>query len=114
MDRRTPDQPMLPIVFGLLQDLEDRDRRRQHLHVAAGRADDFADRGTRRRVHDLAGGWQRTTNSRGRVRYRRPAQFAPTRRSPAPDRHPAGVVETTLRVPPDLADTDRPLSGAPD
>ena len=59
MARRAPDQPMLPRVSGLLQDMEDRDRRRQPLHVVAGRSDDLADRGARWRLHDLEGRWQR-------------------------------------------------------
>ena len=36
------DQPVLPRVPRLLQDLEDGDSRRQYLHVAAGGADDLA------------------------------------------------------------------------
>ena len=63
MDRRAPDQPMLPRVSGLLQDMEDRHRRRQSLHVVAGRSDDLADRGARRRLHDLEGRWQRADAS---------------------------------------------------
>ena len=59
MDRRAADRPVLPRVPGLVQDLEDRDRRRQYLHVAAGGADDLADRGARRRLHDLGGRRQR-------------------------------------------------------
>ena len=53
--RRTSDQSMLPRFSGLLQDLEDRNRRRQYLHVAAGRTDDLTDVGARWHLHDLAG-----------------------------------------------------------
>ena len=45
---------VLQRVPGLVQDLERGDGRRQHLHVAAGRADDLADRRARRRLHALA------------------------------------------------------------
>jgi hypothetical protein len=51
----TPDQPMLPRLSRVLQDMEDCDRRRQSLHVVAGRADDLADICTRRRLHGLEG-----------------------------------------------------------
>ena len=63
MDRLAADRPMLPRVPRLLQDLEDRDRRRQSLHVVAGRPDDRADRGARWRLHDLEGRRQRAARS---------------------------------------------------
>ena len=72
LDRAHPDQPMLPRVPRLLQDLEDRDRRRQYLHVAAGGTDDLADVGARRRLHHLAGRRRRAEDRRRRFRHRQP------------------------------------------
>ena len=45
---------VLQRVFGVIQDLECRHRRRQHLHVVAGRPDDLADRRTRRNLYAVA------------------------------------------------------------
>ena len=42
---------VLQLVPGVVQDLERGHRRRQHLHVAAGRADDLADRRARGDLH---------------------------------------------------------------
>ncbi len=50
---------VLQRVPRLLQDLERGHGRRQHLHVAAGGADDLADRGAGRRLHALAARRQR-------------------------------------------------------
>ena len=78
--RRAADQPMLPRLSRLVQDLEDGDRRRQSLHVAAGGADDLADLGARRRLHDLAGRRRRAEELRSPISS--PAT-APTCSSPA-------------------------------
>ena len=64
LDRRAPDRPMLPRVPRLVQDLEDGDRRRQYLHVAAGGTDDLADR--RRSMASARSG--RPTAASGRFR----------------------------------------------
>ena len=54
MDGGPAVRPMLRRVPDVVQDLERGDRRRQHLHVAAGRPDDLADRRARGRLHALA------------------------------------------------------------
>src|SRR5712671_6419640 len=86
LDRLAADQPVLPRVSGLVQDLEDRNRGRQHLHVVAGRTDNRADHGARWRLHHLAGRWRRAEDRRRRLRHRRSAQCARARRSLASDR----------------------------
>ena len=96
----------------LLQDMEDGDRRRQHLHVAAGGADDLAHLGARRHLHDLAGRRRRAENCGRRFRHRRPAQRTRAGRSVAAGRYPARGLEAAFGVPPDFADAGRPLGGA--
>ena len=102
--------------LGFVQDLERGHRRRQHLHVAAGRADDLADRRRSRRIYTL---WPRDARA--------------ARRSPAVDfvtgNHanvlqpgellrsihlPAIGAGEALRVPPRLAHPSRPLGRAAD
>ena len=56
--RTGPAAPLLQLccqcASGVVQDLERGDRRRQHLHVAAGRPDDLADACARRHLHAVA------------------------------------------------------------
>ena len=65
-----------PRLSRLVQDLEHGDGRRQPVHVAAGRADDLADRRARRRLHALGGGRRRAENPGRRFRHRPAAQRA--------------------------------------
>ena len=57
---------MLPVVPGLIQNLERGDGRRQSVHGVAGGTDDLADRGIGRHVHDLDASRQRTARCRHR------------------------------------------------
>src|SRR5258706_11383578 len=114
MARRAGDQSMLPRVPGVLQDLEERNRRRQSLHVVAGRPDDLADVSARWRLHDLESRWQRAEDQRRRLRHRRPAQRAGTGRSAAANRYPAGSSEAADSVSPDFVDTGRAFGGSAD
>ena len=106
LGRRAADRPMLPRLSRLVQDLEHGDRRRQYLHVAAGRADDLADRRARWRLHDL----ERRTAASGRCRSSISSPATQTQRaqtpgeSAAPDRYAVGGADAPRRVPPDLAD----------
>ena len=59
-------------VPDVVQDLERGDRRRQRLHVAAGRRHDLADRGARRRLHAVAAQRQAAPGSGRRLRHRQP------------------------------------------
>src|SRR5258705_166030 len=114
MARRAGDQSMLPRVPGVLQDLEERNRRRQSLHVVAGRPDDLADVSARWRLHDLESRWQPAEDQRRRLRHRRPAQRAGTGRSAAANRYPAGSTEATDSVSPDFVDAGRAFGGSAD
>src|SRR5258706_2134928 len=114
MDRRPPDRPMLPRVSGVLQDLENRDRRRQSLHVVAGRTDDRADGRARWHLHNLEGRWQRAARQRRRLCHRQPAQRAGAGRPVTADRYSPRGAEAALRVSPDFADPGRPVGGAVD
>ena len=101
--RRVPD---------VLQDLERRDRRRQRLHVAAGRRHDLADRGARRRLHPVAARRQAAPGSGRRLRHRQPYQRAAEGRAAALD-PPArvGAVQALCHAP-GVAHPPRPLGGA--
>src|SRR5258705_6688191 len=114
MARRAGDQSMLPRVPGVLQDLEERNRRRQSLHVVAGRPDDLADVSARWRLHDLESRWQPAEDQRRRLRHRRPAQRAGTGRSAAANRYPAGSTEAADSVSPDFVDAGRAFGGSAD
>ena len=63
-------------VFGFVQDLECRHRRRQHLHVVAGRPDDLADRGARRNLYVMAAQRAAARRPLRRLRYRKPHQHS--------------------------------------
>src|SRR5258708_30619246 len=103
MARRAPDQSMLPRVPGLLQNLEDRNRRWKSLHGVAGRADDLTDIGARRDLHDLEGRRQRAESEGSRLRHWRSAQRAPPARSAAANRNSAPRFEATHSLSPYLA-----------
>ncbi len=79
LDRIAPDQSMLPRLPRFFQDLEDRNGRRQSLHVATGRPDDRAHRRARWGLHDLEGRWQRGHGRRRGLRHRRSEQCAACR-----------------------------------
>ena len=71
--RHGPPRPcsnVLPLAAGVVQDLERRDGRRQHLHVAAGRLDDLAHRGAGRRLHAVAAGRGAAQGRGRRFRHR--------------------------------------------
>ena len=105
---------MLQLVPGVIQDLERGHRRRQHLHVAAGGADDLADGGARGHLHLVAAHRTRTRGPLDRFRDRQPHQRSPTRR--AAPQHPLagiGAVEA-VRVPSPIAHASRTLGGAVD
>ena len=106
-------RPVLQCVPGVVQDLERGDRRRQRLHVAAGRADDLADRGARRRLHAVAA--RRRAARRCRWSTSSPAT---TRTCCRPGEllrsiHlPAAALTQAHRLPPRVAHQARPLGGA--
>ena len=114
MERSAAHQPVHARLPCLVQDLEHGDRRRQYLHVAAGGADDFADRGARWRLHHLEGRRQRTKNSRRRFRHGPAAERAGAGRLASPYRLACVGAAQALGVPADFADAARSFRRAAD
>ena len=70
MARRAAVRQVHRLLPDVVQDLERGDRRRQRLHVAAGRRHDLADGGARRRLHLVAAQRQAAPGSGRRLRHR--------------------------------------------
>ena len=90
MARRAAVRQVLRRLPDVVQDLERRDRRRQHLHVAAGRRHDLADRRARRHLQPVAARRRAARGAGRRLRHRQPHQRAAAGRAAALD-PPAGV-----------------------
>ena len=105
---------MLQRLPGVVQDLERGHGRRQHLHVAAGRADDLADGRARSHLHAVAAQRAAARGPGDRFRDRKSHQHPPTGRA-APQHSPAGIgAIEALRVSSRVAHPSRALGGAVD
>ena len=118
-----PVQDVLRVTPGLIQDLERRYRRRQHLHVAAGRIDDLADGVAGRHLHVVAARRRAAHNCRCRLRHRQSRQCpagrasccAPSicRRARSPSASPFGAPRSrTWGAPPSSSSERRRLAPA--